>query len=57
MATAGNNSRRVRHSRPWKTAGHPKIRDRAARVLLGHILPSEVIRQPSLSKLRRITVK
>jgi hypothetical protein len=47
----------VRHSRPWKTAGHPKIRDRAARVLLGHILPGEVIRQPSLSKLRRITVK
>jgi len=47
----------VRHSRPWKTAGHPKIRDRAARALLGHILPGEVIRQPSLSKLRRITVK
>ena len=29
----------------------------AARVLPGHILPGEVIRQPSLSKLRRITVK
>jgi len=47
----------VRHSRPRKTVGHPKIRDRAARVLPGHILPGEVIHQPSLSKLRRITVK
>jgi len=47
----------VRHSRPWKTAGHPKIRDRAVRVLLGHILPGKVIRQPSLSKLRRITAQ